>query len=132
MLQKPGNTWNNNECLTIEEITKAKAKGLVVDLLTGEQKYFSKSSLGTPFDKQTSSLLFDNFVKHISGSKNKSLTFYNITTDFLSTVQEYYNSDYTKLAYFENSGRDFALGILLYEKEMNTLELKILLTNGYS
>ena len=132
MLQKPGNSWNGNEHLTTEAITEEKAKGFIVDLLTGEQKYFSKSSLGTPLDKQTSSIMFDNFVKHLKGVKNRQATFYNIKPDFLLTAEDYYNSDYTKLGYFENSGRDFALGILLYEKDMETLELKILLANGYS
>jgi len=132
MLQKPGNTWNGNEHLTIEEITQDKTKDFIVDLLTGEQKYFSKSSLGTQLDKQTASFVFDNFVKHIKGAKNKQAIFYNIKTDFLWTVEDYYASDYTKLGYFENSGRDLALGILLYDKDMETSELKILLTNGYS
>ena len=132
MLPKPGNSWNGNEHLTIEDITEEKAKDLIIDLLTGEQKYFSKSSLGTPLDKHASTIIFDNFIRHIKGSKNREATFYNIKPDFLSTVEDYYNSDYTKLGYFENSGRDFALGILLYEKDIETFELKILLTNGYS
>jgi len=132
ILQKPGNTWNENENLTIEKISYEKAKNFIVDLLTGVQTYFTKSSLGTTIDNIYASKIFDNFVAHITGVKKRQATFYNIKPDFLSTIEEYYKSDHTKLGYFETSGRDFVLAILLYEREMDSMELNILMTNGYS
>jgi hypothetical protein len=132
LLQKPGNTWNNNDNISYEEVTIDEAKNFILDLLTGGQKFFSRSSLGTIITKELASTIFDNFVKHLQGHKQREITFYNIKPDFLTTVEDYYKSDYTKLGYFENSGRDFVLGIVLYEREMDTLELNILMTNGYS
>lgn len=42
--------------------------------------------------------------------------------------------DKTKLGYFENDGRDFVLAILIKETDDfgEILELKVLMTNGYS
>lgn len=131
LLQKPGNTWNNNDKISIEEITIDKAKNYVIDLLTGGQKFFSRSSLGTVISNDVALNIFDKFIKHLQGKKKREITFYNIKPDFLTTDEEYYNSDFTKLGYFENSGRDFVLAIVLYDKEMDSLELKILMTNGY-
>lgn len=122
-LQKPGNVWNGTEKLTIESITKKKARELIFDLLTGEQKYFSKSHLGTQLDKKKAELLLNNFFKALD--ENGDWTAYNIKTDFLNQIDDYYNTNFIQLGYFENDNRDLALGIK-YNDELN-----ILLTNGY-
>ena len=49
-LQKPGNVWNGVEKLRIDKTDKSLAKEFLIDLLTGDQKYFSKSHLGTQID----------------------------------------------------------------------------------
>ncbi len=134
MLQRPGTTWNGNTNLEINRITDDRAKELVVDLLTGERLHFSKSPLGTQLERGEAEKLVDNFTKYLKTHKEREITFYNITPNFLWTVEEYFkpDNDKTRLGYFENNGRDLVLGILTYEKEMDTLELNILMTNGYS
>lgn len=131
-IQRPGNTWNGNENLDIKEITIAETEDYLTDLLIGGQKYFSKSALGTTVDIVNAKSIFTNFIKYLTGKQNKKLKFYKIEPNFLTTIEEYYQSDCTKIGYFENSGRDFVLGILLYNEEMETSELNILMTNGYS
>jgi hypothetical protein len=134
MLQRPGTTWNGRTDLEINKISADKAKDLVVDLLTGERKHFSKSPLGTQLNKTEAEQIVDDFIKYLKTHKNRDLSFYQITPNFLWAVEDCFKSDNdkTRLGYFENDGRDLALGILSYEKEMDTLELNILMTNGYS
>lgn len=134
MLQRPGTTWNGRTDLDINKISVDKAKGLIIDLLTGEKIDFSKSPLGTQLNKTEAEKIVDDFIRHLRTHKNRDLSFYQITPNFLWTVEDCFKSDNdkTKLGYFENDGRDLALGILTYEKEMDTLELNVLMTNGYS
>jgi hypothetical protein len=134
ILQCPGTTWNGRTDLEINKISTDKAKELVMDLLTGERIHFSKSPLGTQLNRAEAEKIVDDFIKHLRTHKNKDLSFYQITPNFLWTVEDCFkaDNDKTKLGYFENDGRDLALGILTYDKEMDTLELKFLLTNGYS
>jgi hypothetical protein len=134
MLQRPGTTWNGRVDLDINKISADNAKDLVVDLLTGEMKHFSKSPLGKQLSKTEAEKTFDNFIKYLKTHKNRDLSFYQIKPDFLWTVEDCFkaDNDNTRLGYFEKKGRDLVLGILTYEKEMDTLELNILMTNGYS
>ncbi len=134
MLQRPGTTWNGRTDLDINKISAGKARELVIDLLTGERIYFSKSPLGTQLNKTEAEKIVDDFIKYLRTHKNRDLSFYQITPNFLWTVEDCFkgDNDNTKLGYFENNGRDFVLGILTYEKEMDNLELNILMTNGYS
>jgi hypothetical protein len=122
-LQKPGNVWNGVEELTIDKIDKSLAKEMIIDLLTGEQKYFSRSHLGTHINLKMANELVDKFFKSLD--ENGTWESYNIKPDFLNQVDDYYNTNYIQLGYFENNKRDFALAIK-YEDEVN-----VLLTNGY-
>ncbi len=123
-LQKPGNVWNGIEKLTIDEIDKFLAREMIIDLLTGEQKYFSRSHLGTQINLNKANELVDNFFKSLD--ENGAWKIYNIKPNFLNQVDDYYNSNFIQLGYFENNKRDIALAIR-YEDEVN-----ILLTNGYN
>ena len=134
MIQRPGTTWNGRKDLEINKISADKAKELVVDLLTGERKHFSKSPLGTQLERAEAEKMVDNFIKYLKTHEDRELTFYNITPNFLWTIEDCFkpDNDKTRLGYFENNGRDLVLGILTYAKDMDILELNILLTNGYS
>ena len=134
LLQRPGTTWNGRTDIEINKISAEKAKELVIDLLTGERIHFSKSPLGTQLNKTEAEKIVDDFIKYLRTHKNRDLSFYQLTPNFLWTVEDCFkaDNDKTRLGYFENDGRDFALGLLTYEKEMDTLELNILMTNGYS
>jgi hypothetical protein len=123
-LQKPGNVWNENEKLTIDLISKKEANDIFYDLLTGGQKIFSKSHLGTQFNHDEAQILIQEFFKSLDENGNWEV--YNLETNFLNERDDYYNSNYIQLGYFENDKRDLALGIK-YEDEIN-----ILLTSGYS
>ena len=99
------------------------AKEVLIDLLTGDQKYFSKSHLGTQIDFKKANQLVNNFFKSLD--ENGTWETYNIKPDFLNQVDNYYNTNSIQLGYFEYNKRDLALAIK-YEDEVN-----ILLTNGY-
>ena len=122
-LQKPGNVWNGVEELRIDKIDKSLAKEVLIDLLTGDQKYFSKSHLGTQIDFKKANQLVNNFFKSLD--ENGTWETYNIKPDFLNQVDNYYNTNFIQLGYFEYNKRDLALAIK-YEDEVN-----ILLANGY-
>lgn len=133
MLPLPGTTWNGTTALEIKDIAPGEAKELVIDLLTGKQKWFSKSHSGERFDNREAESIFDNFIGCLSANSNKELSFFRITPDFLWKTDDSFapDNDYTRLGYFENSGRDLARAILAYERETDTMELNLLLTNGY-
>lgn len=122
-IQKPGNVWNGKEELTIQLISKDEAKNQLLDLLTGGQKIFSRSALGTQLTPEAAKSLIHDFFRALD--ENGTWEVHNITPDFLNQIDDYYNSNYIQLGYFENCQRDLALGIK-YENEIN-----ILLTNGY-
>ncbi|WP_070138509.1 hypothetical protein [Crocinitomix algicola] len=122
-LQKPGNVWNGAEELTIDKIDKSLVKEIIIDLLTGEEKCFSRSHLGTQIKFKKANQLVNNFFKALD--ENGTWEAYNIKPDFLNQVDDYYNTNFIQLGYFENNKRDLALAIK-YEDEVN-----ILLTNGY-
>lgn len=122
-LPKPGNVWNGNEQLTINPISKQETNCILHDLLTGEQKLFSKNPHGTQFNNADAQILIQEFFKSLDQKGNWKA--YNLKTNFLNKIDDYYNSNYIQLGYFENCKRDLALGIK-YDDEIN-----ILLTNGY-
>ena len=122
-LQKPGNVWNGVEELRIDKIDKSLAKEVLIDLLTGDQKYFSKSHLGTQIDFKKANQLVNNFFKSLD--ENGTWETYNIKPDFLNQADNYHNTNFIQLGYFEYNKRDLALAIK-YEDEVN-----ILLANGY-
>jgi len=123
-LPKPGNVWNGTSDLKIEALSKQKSFELLLDLLTGGQDYFSKSSLGKQFDEEKGKQIIDDFFKALD--ENGEWKVFNIQPDFLNQMDEYYSTNYIQLGYFENCKRDLALAIM-YEDEVN-----ILLTNGYN
>jgi len=47
-------------------------------------------------------------------------------------MDDFYESDYTKLAHFEKMRQDFVLGIIISDKDIEKMELDILMTNGYN
>jgi len=95
------------------------------------KKFFLKGPVEAAIDSQAAFGIFYRFIYEVRGDRNRELKFYNIRPDFLTTIEEYEKSDYTKPGYFENCGRDFVLGILVCDKEMLATGLKILMTNGY-
>lgn len=121
-LQKPGNVWNGNEKLTIEVVSRKMTEDLLIDMLTGKQKFFSKSSLGTLLSYSEAKNIVDAFFKALTSFGNWNT--YNIQPNFLNTIQDYYTSNYIKLGYFESYNRDLAL-LFKYDDEVN-----ILLING--
>lgn len=130
----PGTTWNGTTELKIESIATDLAKELIIDLLTGAGKHFSKSPLGKQLNKIEAERIVQDFIECLKLNNSQELTFFQITPDFLWTAEESLSSDHDHpiLGYFENDGRDLALGILINGKDSDTLELNILLTNGYS
>ncbi|WP_271766710.1 hypothetical protein [Aquimarina algiphila] len=121
-IQKPGNVWNGNEMLNIEVISKKMVEDLLMDMLTGKQKYFSKSYLGTPFCNDEAKSIVHHFFKVLNDFGN--WTSYNILPNFLNTIDDYYTSNHIKLGYFERCNKDLVL-IFKYTHEVN-----ILLING--
>ena len=125
ILQKPGNTWNGNKNLEIEEITQGKMKAFLLDLLTGTKKFFSRSSLGKQMEeKQTIALLTQ--ISEMFDKMDANWSVFNIKPNFLNQADDYFNSGYIQLGYFENHGRDLALCFKLKH------QLFVLLTNGYA
>ncbi|MFK8046537.1 MAG: hypothetical protein AB8B72_13655 [Crocinitomicaceae bacterium] len=124
VLQTPGNVWNEKENLTMKLITREMTTEFLIDLLTGSEKYFSKSHLGTQYNYDDATNLAYDFLEALN--ENGKWEAYNIKPDFLNQIDDFYNTNYIQLGYFENCGRDLALGIV-YEDEIN-----ILLVNGYS
>lgn len=131
-LLRPGTTWNGKTELEIQSISIDRAKELIIDLLTGAGKHFSGNPSGTQLNVIEAERIVQGFIKYVAAN-NKALTFFQISPDFLWTIDESFNpeNDETRLGYFENYDRDLALGILMHGKETGTLELNILLTNGY-
>lgn len=125
LIQKPGNTWNGNEKIKLDKISQTTITDHLVDILTGKTKYYSKSSLGTQLKEDEAKNLILELIIMLS-SVDKNWRGFLIKPDFLNLVDEYYNSGYIQLGYFENCGRDMAIAFLVDE------QLHILLTNGYS
>lgn len=71
MLQRPGTTWNGRADLDINKISADKAKDLLVDLLTGERKHFSKSTLGTQLNKTEAEKTVTNFITYLKNSSKQ-------------------------------------------------------------
>ena len=123
LIQKPGNVWSGIRKIKMKEITKIEVSELLNDLLTGNEKHFSKSHLGNQFSNIEATEIVDNFINALN--KNGSWVSYDIETNFLNQMDDYYNTNFIQLGYFENAKRDLALGIK-FEDEIN-----ILLVNGY-
>ena len=124
-IQRPGNTWNGNENLIFELVAEYKVKELLIDLLTGQQKHFTRTSFGSPIKHEEASSIVDEFISEIK-EKDKNRQANNFKPDFLNRVKDTLEKDATILSYFEESGRDLALGI----KEGETFHM--ILTNGYT
>lgn len=133
-LQRPGTTWNGKSELEISEITFQDARDLVTDLLSGENRFFSRSSLGKPLTATEAGKVFADFIHYLNAENRRQLRFYRLAPDFLWSVEDSYGpeGDHTRLGYFENSGRDFVMGILVSDKSNDSMELYVLMTNGYS
>lgn len=125
LIQKPGNTWNGNEEISVEEVSKTILAEHLEDILTGQTKYYSKSSLGTQLSAEEAKSLTSELFDMLSVA-DKNWKGFLITPDFLNQVEDYYNSGYIQLGYFENCGRDMAIAFVVDE------QLYVLLTNGYS
>ena len=125
LIQRPGNTWNGNEEIKFKEISKTIITEHLIDILTGQTKHYSKSSLGTQLKEEVAKTLTSELISMLS-TVDKNWKGFLITPDFLNQVDEYYDSGYIKLGYFENCGRDMAIVFLVDE------QLYLLLTNGYS
>lgn len=123
-VQVPGNVWNGKDKIEYEELTKESAKDFIIDLLTGEEKHFSKSLLGKQIKPKEAQEVVGVFFSEIE-EWFKNLRIYNLKPDFLNKINNYYESDYIQLGYFENAGRDLALAF------KSDHDLSILLTNGY-
>jgi len=127
ILPKPGNTWNGNTDLSFKQITIEEAKSYIVDLLTNEGRFFSKNIYSKGFSADLASDIFNNFVEELKRNQQQEIIFYNIEPNFLSTIEEYHESDSTKLGYFEDCGRDFVLGIF----NPHSTQFNLLMLNGY-
>ena len=125
LIQRPGNTWNGNEEIKIEAIPKKMIAEHLTDILTGQQKYYSKSSLGTQLSFEEANSITSELLSMLS-TTDKIWKGFLIKPDFLNPVDEYFESGYIKLGYFENCGRDMAMAFLVNK------HLYLLLTNGYS
>ena len=124
-LQKPGNTWNGNSVLEIEEIDQGKMKAFLVDLLTGTKKFFSRSSSGKQMEEKQALTLIEEII-YMFDKMDTDWSVFNLKPNFLNQADDYFNSGYIQLGYFENHGRDLALCFHLNK------QLFILLTNGYA
>jgi hypothetical protein len=124
LLPKPGNTWNGKEDIRSEKISADQVEALLMDLLTGQKKFFTRSSSGAPLDWEPASLIVEELLEMLTAN-DPDWTAYRIEPNFLNQVDDYYDSGYIKLGYFEGSGRDLALGFLL------DTSFYVLLTNGY-
>lgn len=124
LLPKPGNTWNGNEDIRSEKITADQVEALLMDLLTGQKKFFTKSSSGAPLDWESASLIVEELLEMLTAN-DPNWTAFRIEPNFLNQVDDYYDSAYIKLAYFEGRGRDLALVFLIDDA------FYVLLTNGY-
>ncbi|WPP47974.1 hypothetical protein [Catalinimonas niigatensis] len=123
-VQKPGNTWNGNTDLKFELVSEDKVRELLIDLLTGQQKHYSRTSFCSPIKLEKANLIIDEFLREIK-KKDENWKAYNFEPNFLNRVKDTLEVDATILSYFEESGRDLALGI----KEGETFHM--ILTNGY-
>lgn len=125
LIPRPGNVWNGKEKINYQEIPRNTIYEHLFDLLTGKAKYYGKSSYGTQFtDEEADSLVVE--VLEMLTNLDKNWKAYLITPDFLNVVENYFDSGYIKLGYFENHGRDMSLAFLVDDS------LYILLTNGYA
>lgn len=130
MFPLPGTSWNGNENLLIEELAEHKASEYIIDLLTGGGHFFTRSALGTPFDTSRANRILGDFIEQF---KKHKYSFYRIEPDFLWLADDRFNADndLTRLGYFENAGRDFALAIFTNDEEGAGAGLRVLLVNGY-
>lgn len=124
LLPKPGNTWNGTETISSQALAADEVEALLMDLLTGQKKYFTKSTAGSTLDWESASILVEEALEMLRLT-DPDWRAYRIATNFLNEVDDYYDSGYIKLGYFEGRGRDLALAFLLDDS------LYILLTNGY-
>ena len=125
LIQCPGNTWNGIENIDYKEISKDYLSEHLIDILTGEEKFYSKSGLGTQLKNNEAKKIVNNLLKILS-VEDASWKAFLIKPNFLNSVDDYFDSGSIKLGYFENCGRDMALGFLIND------ELNVLLTNGYA
>ncbi len=130
ILPIPGNSWNGKEQLTITEISEKKAGEYLTDLLTGDDKWLPKRHKGPFLKKIEAKKIIRDFLEPLSPQPNKMVTFHLIEPDFLFSIEDYYESDYTQIGYFEQQGRDFVLAILTEDHNKDTSFLKVLMTNG--
>lgn len=124
-VQKPGNTWNGNTDLKFELVLEDKVRELLIDLLTGQQKHFTRTSFGSLIELEKANSIVDEFLNELT-EKDKNWKAYNFKPNFLNRVNDTLEKDATILSYFEESGRDLALGI----KEGELFHM--ILTNGYT
>ena len=125
LIQRPGSTWNGREEIRFEEISQVILSEHLFDILTGKTKYYTKSTLGTQLNDNEADSLNSELLKMLSNTDPNWKAFL-VKPDFLNQVDDYYDSGYIRLGYFENCGRDMAVAFLIDE------QLYILLTNGYS
>ena len=130
MIPLPGNCWNGNKNLSINEISEKKIRDYLIDLLTGDNKWMPKRFSGTFFNLPEAEQLVEQFIDPMRPAPNRMVTYYSIEPDFLFSMEDYYKSDYTQLGYFDNQGRDCVLAILIDDHQKDKHELKLLLTNG--
>lgn len=129
----PGTTWNGKTELDLQPISLQLARELIIDLLTGARKHFSISPSGTQMSMVAAERIVQDFLKCLMQNNSRELHFFQITPDFLWTVEESLREECNApvLGYFENCNRDLALAILSKGKDGNTRELNLLLANGY-
>ena len=124
-VQRPGNTWNGNLVITSEEKSEEEIIDLLTDLLTGQQHRFSRTGLGSPLTQEKAALVLYEFFEEVRKSDSQ-WSAYDIQPDFLHKVNDTIEKDNTILPYFEDYGRDLALGFKIAD------QFHVLLTNGYA
>lgn len=124
VLPKPGNVWNGRDHLHIQPIPADRVEALLMDLLTGQKRFFTRSTSGSPLDWENASSLVEGLLEMLANN-DPDWTAFQIEPNFLNTVDDQYNSDWIRLGYFEGRGRDLALVFRVDG------ELYMLLTNGY-
>lgn len=124
VLPRPGNTWSGQESINAQPIERDQVEALLMDLLTGQKKFFSKSTSGTPLEWEPAADLVEALLEMLS-KEDPDWTAHRIDPDFLNLMNVYYDSGYVKLGYFEGRGRDLALAVKADGS------LYIILTNGY-
>lgn len=122
-----GTTYNGERNLVINAISEADARQYLIDLLTGNGKYFSNKNRGKLISLEEAEILTNHFFRFFEPSKEKVL-FYQVSPNFLWKVNEI-DESLAQLGFFEGHHKDFVL--IIQNTKKQKINLHILLTNGF-